>query len=156
MFVLSLIQRSYIDGVSIDYAVSDSLGASIAMGLHTSVNHCTQSETRRYIWSDQRGRPWGKPLPILCPNCGIVSNSKNLRLITGAPNINAELKKHDMAERSLPKDYNLHPFLFICACEGLQIFERPSEDIEVIQVVTHAPTTGKWISMKISGSSTTG
>ncbi|KAF9234635.1 hypothetical protein BU15DRAFT_65557 [Melanogaster broomeanus] len=83
-FLVHLTEAIFIEGHTIDDAVPHALAQSTRLGQHSGVYIMTLApaassnlrilNTTKYIWSHRDYRPWGKPLPLQCPQCGTLSN----------------------------------------------------------------------------------
>lgn len=42
------------------------------LGMHTGLVHITPDAAMRYIWTHRQTQPWGKYIPVQCPECFVV------------------------------------------------------------------------------------
>ena len=61
-----------IHGFSFIEGLEFGLKECLMLGRHTSVLHFAEDQVCRYVWAHQKTQPWGHPLPLQCPQCGIL------------------------------------------------------------------------------------
>ncbi|KAF8835830.1 hypothetical protein BDN67DRAFT_1015181 [Paxillus ammoniavirescens] len=81
-FVLSLIERTFVQHYPVHMAVEAALGVSGQLGLHSNVLLMMLETTDdgqsvlvvKYSWAHGNIRPWDNTLPIQCTNCGTIQS----------------------------------------------------------------------------------
>jgi hypothetical protein len=75
-FILSLAQRTLVEGFQFDLAIRDILPTTFSLSRHTDVVYVQFTDNMikatRYTWCHPQIRPWGQELPPQCLNCGRI------------------------------------------------------------------------------------
>jgi len=55
-------------------ALEHALKLCPALGKHSGLFHFTPQCINRYIWAHKLYQPWGRKLPLQCPQCGVLNS----------------------------------------------------------------------------------
>lgn len=83
----SVIIHSY----SFPTALEHTLKQCLTLGKHTNILHFHSDGVTYYLWAHRDYQPWGKRLPLQCPQCGIL-NPWALTTIKGSNGYKVECK----------------------------------------------------------------
>lgn len=74
-----------IHGFNFAPALEHALKQCLTLGRHTNIIHLTPHCVTRYLWAHRDYQPWGRKLPLQCPQCGILNPwvSTFVRVIDG-------------------------------------------------------------------------
>lgn len=67
-----VIKSTIIHGFPFDKALEDGLRQCPSLGKHTNVVHFTPHSVIKYLWAHKKYQPYGRQIPIQCPQCGIL------------------------------------------------------------------------------------
>jgi hypothetical protein len=62
-----------IHGFDFPAALEHALRLCPGLGKHSGLYHFTPHCTMRYVWAHKEYQPWGKRLPVQCPQCGVLN-----------------------------------------------------------------------------------
>ena len=68
--IMKLCKQIVIFGEEFSSALTQSLKECMTVGKHTNIVHLGVGSAHRYIWAHKTYQPWGKKLPLQCPQCG--------------------------------------------------------------------------------------
>ncbi len=72
--ILTKVTKSVvIHSYSFTPALEHTLKQCLTLGKHTNLLHFHSDTVTYYLWAHRDYQPWGKKLPLQCPNCGILN-----------------------------------------------------------------------------------
>ncbi len=72
--ILTKVTKSVvIHSYSFTPALEHTLKQCLTLGKHTNLLHFHSDSVTYYLWAHRDYQPWGKKLPLQCPNCGILN-----------------------------------------------------------------------------------
>jgi hypothetical protein len=73
-------QSVVIQGFNFAEALEHTLKESFKLGRHTNVFHFSSDHVTQYLWAHKDYQPWGKKLPLQCPQYGILQPWRQVHL----------------------------------------------------------------------------
>lgn len=71
--ILTKVTRSVVvHSYNFTSALEHTLKQCLTLGKHTNVLHFHSDSVTYYLWAHRDYQPWGKRLPLQCPQCGIL------------------------------------------------------------------------------------
>ncbi|KAF8141807.1 hypothetical protein EV363DRAFT_1443744 [Boletus edulis] len=70
--LMKITKSVVIHGFRFVQALEYGLQECITLGRHTGIVHFADTVVTKYLWTNRKSQPWGQPIALQCPQCGIL------------------------------------------------------------------------------------